>query len=255
MKKYCEKDVLGWNAFVEECKKRVSDDNKELGIKSEYVPHAIICTKPDYCLVTMEPGKAPSGYKAFGDWHINYCAYHYLCNGEFKYHVTDLAKGAINTKIADKTRKERYKKWVLLLKKELKLLGNPKAIIVNSIKAEEEIKKHKLKEVKVFRITNGSLKWKRNRDKILKKYDDIKKKDKKCDVCIPTEEEWRKFIEGLMKRCEWGPELIEARNNGKKGCPQISEEFNNDIKKKFFVIYKYELEEIKKEINTKNNIF
>jgi len=229
MRKYTEKDIPGWSDFVEKCKKRVDDDNKEFDIKSKYVPHAIICPKPDYCLVAMEPINPPTewekqkGYKAFGNWHVNYCAYNYLCKGEFKYHVTDFGKGAMSKEYADKNRDERYENWIDLLKEELKLLGNPKTIIAISGAVHKAIK---------YNFENVLSVW--HWAYILRKSKEIINNFPKCDDCIPTEEKWKKFIKSLMEHCGWEPELIETRNL--------------KISKPVFTYYKSKFEEIKEKL-------
>ncbi|MCL1957057.1 MAG: hypothetical protein FWF63_07020 [Fibromonadales bacterium] len=236
MIKYSENDIPGWNAFLKDCEEQMRRDDDEFGIKSTPVPRAIICPKPDYCFVQMEPGPPPpdkeikQGYNAFGDWHINYCAYHYLCNCEFKYHVTDLSKGAMSYEDAKKKSTKRYKNWLPWLKEELKLLGYPKTIFAASVKVYDSIK-NEFKNV--FPITNSS---RSNRKLIAKAYNNIPKRDD----CIPNEAEWKKFIEDLMEHCKWKPELIKTRSS------MISEILNDKWKSKLFAIYKSELENPKK---------
>ena len=240
--------VKTWGEFVEACEKRVDLDNEQLGIESEYVPQAKICSKPDFCLVAMEPGKIRNkknwkwqkekGYKAFNNWHVNYCAYHYLCGGKFKYHITDLAKGAMPIKIARKTQTERYKNWLPLFKKELELLGNPKVIAIGKT-VYDDMKKLGFKaDYCILHYSKGNP-W------IAKEYDSIKKKFPE-----PTENEWRTFVKKLMKDyCGWDEKLIETRDNRqwKKEFPQISDEFNHKGQKKLFTVYGSKFKELAKK--------
>jgi hypothetical protein len=130
-----------WVAFVEKCKKRVADDNeefKELGIDSIFVPQTETCPNPGYLIMGMEPTMGnkeqkirdiDEGYVGFVHYGIDYCAYKFLCGGEFKYQLVDFCKGAMSTDDAKKT-KARYKNWLPLVKEEWELLGKPQIISV-----------------------------------------------------------------------------------------------------------------------------
>ena len=233
--------VKTWDEFVKACEKRVALDSKQLGVESVYVPQAKICSKPNFCLVAMEPVDPPKpfelkkGYKAFNNWHVNYCAYHYLCSGKFKYHITDLAKGTMPIKIARKTQTERYKNWLPLFKKELELLGNPKVIAIGKT-VYDDMKKLGFEDVAWILNCSPS-----NNGKIAEEYDNIKKKFPE-----PTEGEWRTFVKKLMRHCGWEEELIETRDNRlwKKGFSQISDEFNYKDKKKLFTVYGSKFKEL-----------
>lgn len=133
------------NDFIKKCKQRIEIDLIEFGIKSVFLPNPVICIKPSFCLIGMEPSvnvggfekvkeNINRGYKNFlhseQDFILHYCAYKFLCNGSYNYYITDLSKGAMLTKDAKINRIERYMKWLPLLQDELKLLGNPLTIAI-----------------------------------------------------------------------------------------------------------------------------
>jgi hypothetical protein len=128
-----------WQAFVKKCKKRVADDNKELGITSIFLPQPKICPKPKVLLIAMEPGmktkeetekNIKEGNVGFVHFTIDYCAYKYLCGGKFQYQLVDFCKGAMTAKDAATKRLTRYKNWLPLLKEEWELLGKPPIIAI-----------------------------------------------------------------------------------------------------------------------------
>jgi hypothetical protein len=224
------KEIPGWKGFVEKCKKQAKQDGME------YVPQAEICLKPEFCLVAMEPLKPPTqeetknGYKAFGNWHINYCAYHYLGKKGFNYHSTDLAKGAAgSTKNADATRKDRYKNWLPLFKKELELLGNPKVIAIGKIVYEYMKKLGFEADGYVLHpaITNCK--------NLQKEYERIKKES--SENFAPSQSEWAEYIKKLMKHCGWSKELIKTREE------EIGEEYAG--RKKLFTVYGFTFKHLK----------
>jgi hypothetical protein len=130
-------------AFVEFqrlCEDRVRQDNFNFGINSIYVPNPVLTETPEWCLIAMEPslsGMLPeffqrridNGFLNFlwseGDFILHYCAYTFLCKGRFKYHFTDISKGAMNTGIANSKRRERYANWIAIIKDELRLFEAP----------------------------------------------------------------------------------------------------------------------------------
>jgi len=140
-------DDQRWLDLVEEFNNRVEADNLESpGINSVYLPNPEICPNPDYLLLGMEPGeyREEAEVVTFSHISIHYCAYKYLCNNEFKYYITDLAKGAMSSKKAESTQTKRYSKWRPLFEKEWRLLGTlgtPKIIamgptVYNKIKSK-----------------------------------------------------------------------------------------------------------------------
>ncbi len=128
-------------------------------IQSFYMPNPPICTTPEFCLIGMEPSlkwmekekrllKNPSKFPeelrfermnflfSEEDFILHYCAFHYLCKGEYKYYVTDISKGAMLTKNAGKQRTDRYRRWLPLLEEELEILGNPMKISIGKAPAD-----------------------------------------------------------------------------------------------------------------------
>ena len=134
-------------------------DSKIDRIQSFYMPNPPICTTPEFCLIGMEPSlkwmekeerllKNPSKFPeelrfermnflfSEEDFILHYCAFHYLCKGEYKYYVTDISKGAMLTKNAGAQRTARYQRWLSLLKQEIQILGNPINISIGKAPAE-----------------------------------------------------------------------------------------------------------------------
>ena len=110
-------------------------DNKELYIDSLFVHNFIPLGPVDYILIAMEPSTGVSGKDrkdpsqiarnfswSVEDFILHYCIREYLCQNGETYHLTDLAKGGMTTKFADKQRECRYERWYPLLDKELRLL-------------------------------------------------------------------------------------------------------------------------------------
>lgn len=64
------------------------------------------------------------------DFILHYCAYKFLCEGGFSYHLTDISKGLLTSGEANRKRESRYRGWFPLLEQELELLGNPTLIAV-----------------------------------------------------------------------------------------------------------------------------
>lgn len=129
------------------CEDRVAQDNKDFCITSFYLPNPFFTVAPEWCLAAMEPslgGMTPEvfqsqlnrGFLNFlwseGDFILHYCAFTFLCREAFNYHITDISKGAMNTKVANSRRSERYGNWLTLLKHELRLLDNPRLIAIGS---------------------------------------------------------------------------------------------------------------------------
>ena len=154
-----------------EFKEQVGRDNEELGIKSSYV-HNFIPTGPvDYVLIAMEPSTGVSGGKdptgpgqisrnfawSVEDFILHYCVREYLCRDGETYHLTDLAKGGMLTRLADKERQRRYERWYPLLKRELQLLTKPEGTRVIAIgKVVSDFLKKKLLCERMKRILHYS---------------------------------------------------------------------------------------------------
>jgi hypothetical protein len=101
----------------------------------------------DYLLICMEPSlgwwaesaedakaKVKAGFRNFvsslEDFILHFCARHYLCEAEERYHVTDLAKGAMLVAQAGTARAERYDRWYAVLQEEIDLVSRPGVGIV-----------------------------------------------------------------------------------------------------------------------------
>ena len=134
-------------ALEREFKEQVGRDNEDLGIKSSYV-HNFIPTGPvDYVLIAMEPSTGVPGGKdrkdpdqkarnfawSVEDFILHYCIREYLCRDGETYHLTDLAKGGMKTRLAGKKRQCRYERWYPLLNRELQLLTKPEGTRVIAI--------------------------------------------------------------------------------------------------------------------------
>ena len=117
---------------------QVESDNKELGIVSSYMPNFLPPGPVDYVLIAMEPSTGVPGKEIKGlpkiprnfswsveDFILHYCVREYLCQDGDTYHLTDLAKGGMKTKLAAKQPQARYDRWYPLLKDELRLLNKP----------------------------------------------------------------------------------------------------------------------------------
>ncbi len=129
------------------CRAQVRKDNEILGISSAYLPNVILTPSPNWCLVSPEPSmgnvtieqfenSVKNGFRNFlkyeGDLLLHYCAYKFLCDGNFGYHITDISKGAMKVRMADHEREARYTGWFPILKKELQLLGEPRLIAIGN---------------------------------------------------------------------------------------------------------------------------
>ena len=125
---------------VLECKfqEQVARDNKDLGIRSSYAHNFVPGGPVDYVLIAMEPSTggprkdpvdscqiARNFSLSVEDFIFHYCIREYLCQSDETYHLTDLAKGGMTTKLAEKDRQCRYERWFPLLEKELRLLTKP----------------------------------------------------------------------------------------------------------------------------------
>jgi len=147
MSKYnFDNEISGWTAFIEKCKQRVKDDERELSqtfnkeIKCRLMRSPEICPKPSYILLGMEPTisekvLAPEEICYF-PLFLRYCIYKYLCKEKFEFHITDLAKGSMLLKppvedaVKRKIQNYRYQKWLPLFIEEWELLGKPKIIAI-----------------------------------------------------------------------------------------------------------------------------
>ena len=127
-----------WEALERRFMEQVESDNIELGIDSSYVHNFVPQGPVDYVLIAMEPSTGVPGSDrkdsaqitrnfswSVEDFILHYCIREYLCRRGGTYHLTDLAKGGMTTKLADKERERRYERWYPLLQEELRLLNKP----------------------------------------------------------------------------------------------------------------------------------
>ena len=133
---------------------QVNEDNRRFGSEASiYIPNIRPDGPVDYVLVGSEPSlggwakgstleermdearrKLEKGYKNFAtspeDFIFHYCVREYMCQPHYTYHITDLSKGAMLTKLASDKPKDRYERWFDLLKREIGLVAQPGAPII-----------------------------------------------------------------------------------------------------------------------------
>jgi len=79
--------------------------------------------------------KIGRGFKDFafsvGDFVLHHCIRQYLCREHgSSYHITNLSKGAMTVREADRNRECRYKQWLELLERELRIVKKETARVV-----------------------------------------------------------------------------------------------------------------------------
>ena len=135
-----------YEALERRFKEQVEKDNRDLNIKSGYV-HNFVPTGPvDYVLIAMEPSTGVSGKDhkdphqidrnfswSVEDFILHYCIRNWLCRDGQSYHLTDLAKGGMKTRLADVERTRRYDRWYGLLVEELHLLSKERGTRIIAI--------------------------------------------------------------------------------------------------------------------------
>jgi len=107
------------------------------------VQYVLICMEPSLGRWASSKGEARSkveaGFRNFlysmEDFILHHCAQRYLCEPGERYHVTDLAKGAMLVHSARESRKDRYDRWLPLLQEEIDLVATSNARIVSVGKA------------------------------------------------------------------------------------------------------------------------
>ncbi|MDA3779183.1 MAG: hypothetical protein PF487_02955, partial [Bacteroidales bacterium] len=125
------------------------------------------CMNPKYLLVSMEPSKKPEEklpkgilnfLNSIDDFILHYCAFYYLCGGNFDYNITDISKGAMPVEIARKL-PGRYEDWFNLLKDEIEIYNNPKIIAIGKSEAGMFLKNKDLVEDKniLYHFSNGGV--------------------------------------------------------------------------------------------------
>lgn len=113
---------------------------------SIYVPNPVPAGRVDYVLVAMEPS-GPSddlrawiaaGFRNFlrspDDFILHWSVRRYLCGPGQTYHITDVSKGAMTVKEANRDRRQRWDRWWPSLAAEIELLsksdGATKIVVV-----------------------------------------------------------------------------------------------------------------------------
>jgi hypothetical protein len=119
-------------------KKRAEDDG------DVFLPNPQPLGPVQYVFVCMEPSlgrwarapdeakaKIDAGFRNFTssieDFILHFCIRQYLCTAGQRYHITDLSKGAMLTKLAGDDRTQRYERWYPLLVDEVDLVATPGA--------------------------------------------------------------------------------------------------------------------------------
>ena len=130
-----------YSTLEREFQEQVENDDKDLDIESSYLPNLVPNGPVDYVLIAMEPStgvpgkggndtlRIPRNFTwSVEDFILHYCVRNYLCEGQETYHLTDLAKGSMTIRLANKQRQSRYERWYPLLEKELQLMAKPEGI-------------------------------------------------------------------------------------------------------------------------------
>ena len=136
-----------YRALERKFKDQVKKDNEYFEPKvtewkdSYYLPNIKPKGPVDFVLVAMEPSDgarrddgtvvSPRNFIGWMECFIlHHCVKHYLCGEGQTHHITDLAKGAMPTQQASKTRQERWPRWYPLLEQELDLVAKPEAPVI-----------------------------------------------------------------------------------------------------------------------------
>jgi len=234
-----------WNILINKFKEKIQEDNKHFKYDSTYVELPEICFKPEFCLISMEPGPGNGDkeikYRNFiankRDFILNYCAYNYLGTKGFNYQITDMAKGGISIKEAKETQSERYNSWKELLNEELELLGNPKIIFIGKGLYEQNIKKKYLDVKDDFYILHHSG---ANTKHVNNYYNEKNlKNQEKLDDNI--KDDVKKIAKKLMKAHNYSIELEDEILN-----KYFKKDFTEQDKR-LIIVYKYKFEQITKE--------
>ena len=121
-----------------ECRfmEQVEKDNRDPRIESGYVHNFVPNGPVDYVLIAMEPSTGVPGKDrkdsnqvarnfswSVEDFILHPCIRKWLCRDGETYHLTDLAKGGMKSRLAGIERTRRYNRWYGLLMEELRLLS------------------------------------------------------------------------------------------------------------------------------------
>ena len=125
-----------YEALEQRFKEQVEKDNRDLKIEGGYVHNFVPRGPVDYVLIAMEPSTGVLGkdrkdpYEidrnfswSVEDFILHHCIRNWLCRDGESYHLTDLAKGGMKTRLAGVERRRRYDRWYDLLTEELRLLS------------------------------------------------------------------------------------------------------------------------------------
>jgi len=251
-----------WSDFVKDCITQVKTDKDDLkNNKIAYFPSAEICSKPDFCLIAMEPPlnekkltinqiekEVQDGHKIFFPPIVSYCAFRYLCNGKYNFYITDLDKGAKkinNDKLWDN--------WLPLLKKELKLLGNPVTISLGKDLWREMCKNGLEVKHWVYHYAMGRIACRRR-----KKYELIKKEFPREDMSfetLPKPEDIKKYTKELKEK--FGAKFAPSYYTAKQIENDLEEDFSksdfSEDEKILLAYYRYEFTRIRKEWENERN--
>jgi|ERR1044072_835813 hypothetical protein len=191
---------------------QVRRDNAQFGIESVYLPNPVFTSAPDYCFIAMEPSlgrmsldvfteRRKQGFLNFllseEDFILQYCAHKFLCNGAFRYAITDISKGAIKVSMATRDRRSRYENWKPLLRMEIEVLGHPKLIAIGGA-AREFLKRESFGcefEIRHFSLQNNS--------KFSKDYEDSLEKIEAENIEVKL----REFANILLEANGYGKDL------------------------------------------------
>ncbi len=190
------------------CHDQVGRDNDELGIESGYLPNSILSYSPEFCLISPEPSmgnislaafeaQVETGFRNFlkyeGDLVLHYCAFHFLCQHTFKYHITDISKGAMKVRMADRERESRYSRWMPILEQEIQAFGKPKIIVIGT-EAEKALRKAGYTNIPRVRHFATRL------DDWYRGYYLAYLRHAKSDLISPFLQSWPEFVSLLMEK-------------------------------------------------------
>ncbi len=108
--------------------KELLNQIKKYKSESSFLPNIVPEGTVDFVLIAREPSTGCQGETkknfccSVEDFIIHFAAQKYLCEDDQIYHITDLSKGAMPVKEANKKAQERYERWYPLLKEELQLV-------------------------------------------------------------------------------------------------------------------------------------
>jgi len=236
-----EQEIPGWSDFVGKCEAQVKADKDKFGNKIVYFPSAEICSEPDFCLIAMEPPldekkksisqiekEVKDGHKIFFPPIVSYCAWRYLCNKEYKFHITDLDKGAKQNKLS---MHQKAKTWLPLLIEEIELLKKPTTIILSDSK-----ELHKKMSKNGFNCDYSVLHYSTNNNGRVTAYE----ADKIVFADLPTKEEVKDYTRKIKN--EFGAKFAPSYYTPKRIEEELEEEkqftFSDDLWKKWIVYYK-----------------